>query len=108
MKTVNKAEGVSRNTSDYRITSIENNIYEYGGAIITPEILNIRVYSFVPPFESLAYLHMVPDDQVEYAAGHFTKLYRRYESRNWTITEIKPKEKTNEVSQIHPQTGKLV
>jgi hypothetical protein len=51
---------------------------------------------------------MVPDDQVEYAAGHFTKLYRRYESRNWTITEIKPKEKTNEVSQIHPQTGKLV
>ena len=108
MKTTHKADGVSRNTSDYRITSIENNIYEYGGAIITPEILNIRVYSFVPPFDSQAYLYSIPNDQVEYPDGHFAKLYRRYESRNWTITEIKPKEKTNEVSQIHPQTGKLV
>ena len=108
IKTINNADGVSRDPSDYRITYIENNIYEGGGAIITPEILNIRVYSCVPPFDSQAYLHIIPNDQVEYPDGHFAKLYRRYESRNWTITEVKQKEKTNEESQIHPQTGKLV
>ncbi len=98
----------SKRTPNFRITSIENNIYEYGGAIITPEILNIRVYSFIPPFNSLAHIHMVPDDQVQHRDGHFTKLYRRYESRNWRIEEIKPKEKHNEKREIHPQTGQLV
>ena len=51
---------------------------------------------------------IVPEDQVEFNNGHFTKTIRRYEAKNWSVEEKKPKEEHNEESQIHPQTGKPV
>jgi len=100
--------GDKRNAPQYRKILIENHIYKGGGAIITPETLNIRIYSSIPPFNSEPCIHIIPADQVEYHDGHFTKLYRRYESKNWRIEEIKPKEKVYEPKQIHPQTGRPI
>jgi len=97
-----------RRTPTYRKAFIGDNVYESGGAIITPEHLNIIVYAFIPPFDSSPLTISIPKDQVEYPDGHFTKLYRRYESRNWNIQEIKPKEETHEKVEIHPQTGRPV
>ena len=67
-----------------------------------------RTYYFYPPFDGDPIAVIIPEDQVEYTDGHFTKLYRRYESRDWKIQEIKPKEKHNETRELHPQTGQLI
>ncbi|MDP6755884.1 MAG: hypothetical protein QF769_07145 [Candidatus Marinimicrobia bacterium] len=65
----------------------------------------IRVYYFYPPFEDEPMAVIIPASQVLFNDGHFKKLYQRYESHNWTITEIKQKEKVYEETQIHPLTG---
>lgn len=70
--------------------------------------MKYRVFYFYPPFEGEPMSIIVPEDQVEYHDGHFTKTIRRYEAKNWNVQEIKQKEKTNEESQIHPQTGRPV
>lgn len=67
-----------------------------------------RTYYFYPPFDGEPIAVIIPEDQVGFTGGHFTKLYRRYESRNWKIQEIKPKEKTHEKRELHPQTGQPV
>ena len=67
-----------------------------------------RTYYFYPPFEGDPIAVIIPFDQVEFHDGHFTKLYRRYESKNWRIEEIKSKEKVYETPQIHPQTGRPI
>jgi len=72
---------------------------------VSPEY---RIYYLYPPFDGDPVAVIIPKDQVKYHDGHFTKLYRRYESKNWRIEEIKPKEKVNEESQIHPLTGRPV
>jgi hypothetical protein len=51
---------------------------------------------------------IVPEDQVEFSNGHFTKTIRRYEAKNWNVEEIKQKEEKDEKREIHPQTGKLI
>jgi hypothetical protein len=108
MEPVDNPDKVSQSAVKYDKTYLEEDIYKDGGVIITPGTSNIRVYAFVPPFKSQAYIHIIPDDQVEFANGHFAKLYHRYESHNWTITEIKKKEERNEKTQLHPQTGESV
>ena len=67
-----------------------------------------RVFRFYPPFNGGPSVMIVPEDQVEFSNGHFTKTIRRYESKNWRVEEKKPIEVHNEESQIHPQTGKPV
>ena len=51
---------------------------------------------------------IVPEDQVEFSNGHFTKTIRRYEAKNWDVKEVKQKENKSAKSQVHPQTGKAV
>jgi hypothetical protein len=70
--------------------------------------MKFRVFYFYPPFDGEPSSMIVPEDQVEYHDGHFTKTIRRYEAKNWSVEEIKPKEKHNEKREIHPQTGQLV
>ena len=67
-----------------------------------------RIFYFYPPFNGGPSVMIVPEDQVEFNNGHFTKTIRRYEAKNWSVEEIKPKEKHNEKREIHPQTGQLV
>lgn len=70
--------------------------------------MKYRVFYFYPPFEGEPMSIIVPEDQVEYHDGHFTKTIRRYEAKNWDVQEIKQKEKPSEDSQIHPLTGQVV
>jgi phage pi2 protein 07 len=70
--------------------------------------MKYRIFYFYPPFEGETMSIIVPEDQVEYNDGHFTKTIRRYEAKNWDVKEIKQKEKPSEDSQIHPLTGQVV
>jgi len=70
--------------------------------------MKYRVFYFYPPFDGEPMSVIIPEDQVEFSNGHFTKTIRRYESKNWRVEEKKPIEVHNEESQIHPQTGKPV
>ena len=70
--------------------------------------MKYRVFYFYPPFDGEPLSMIVPEDQVEYENGHFTKTMRRYEAKNFNVKEIKQKEEHNEKREIHPQTGKLV
>ena len=70
--------------------------------------MKYRVFYFYPPFDGEPMSVIIPEDQVEFDNGHFTKTIRRYESKNWRVEEKKPIEVHNEESQIHPQTGKPV
>ena len=70
--------------------------------------MKYRVFYFYPPFGGEPLSMIVPEDQVEYENGHFTKTMRRYEAKNFDVKEIKPKEEHNEKTEIHPQTGKPV
>ena len=54
--------------------------------------MKYRVFYFYPPFEGEPLSMIVPEDQVEYENGHFTKTMRRYEAKNFDVKEIKPKE----------------
>ena len=70
--------------------------------------MKYRIFYFYPPFKGEPRSIIVPEDQVEYQDGHFTKTIRRYEAKNWDVKEIKQKEKPSEDSQIHPLTGQVV
>ena len=48
------------------------------------------------------------EEQTLIRRGQFQKLYRRCESKGWSIQEIKQKEKQYAKKEQHPQTGELV
>ena len=70
--------------------------------------MKYRVFYFYPPFDGEPLSMIVPEDQVEYKNGHFSKTIRRYEAKNFNVREIKQKEEKDEKREIHPQTGKPV
>ena len=70
--------------------------------------MKYRVFYFYPPFDGEPLSMIVPEDQVEFSNGHFTKTIRRYEAKNWNVEGIKQKEEKDEKREIHPQTGKLI
>ena len=71
--------------------------------------MKYTTYYFYPQnSEEPQIVMIVNKDELNKQRGPFKKTWRRFESKGWSIQEIKPKEKKYAKKSIHPQTGELV
>jgi|TARA_R110001592_G_scaffold105134_4_gene295707 hypothetical protein len=71
--------------------------------------MKYKTYYFNPPESDEPEMVVIAtEEQTLIRRGQFQKLYRRCESKGWSIQEIKQKEKQYAKKEQHPQTGELV